>query len=500
MIKKAGICALIIGIYSVSYLVNPIPQAEANTLRDVIISEVAWAGSSDSASDEWIELYNNTANQIDLTGWSIEDDGSTQVYELEGNIGAHSYYLIENREIATSVTADLIHTLSLSNAGDSLVLKNIIGTTIDSVNSSSGAWPAGNNTAHASMERINFTEDGNTAANWRTSTINTVATASNGGAVLGSPRAASTAQTPPNTSTNISITADKSAVQSSEEVTMTIAIENASNVSNWGIDLIYDREKLRYVRSTEGTFLSENSSIETSFQSALQGGVEGTVVVANARTISPLTGTSGNGNLFQITLQALETISTGSTSIHLASSSFLSTPTSRITMSEWPALSISTTGTPTIIDPISNLTITPGNDRYHLVLEWTASPTAKVQYDIYRSDPHGEYQMLGSTAATTFTDGDNIIPQLTYSYQVVARASTQASPATTATGKELRGLKGDNNRSDRVDGGDLEAIARAWSIDDTQSEFAPLVDTSFDGIINGSDLIDLAISWAHIYP
>ena len=36
---------------------------------DVVISEIAWMGSTSSSTDEWLELHNNTATAIDLTGW-----------------------------------------------------------------------------------------------------------------------------------------------------------------------------------------------------------------------------------------------------------------------------------------------------------------------------------------------------------------------------------------------------------------------------------------------
>ena len=45
-------------------------QVQASTHAaslDVVISEIAWMGTTASSYDEWIELYNNTAGPIDLT-------------------------------------------------------------------------------------------------------------------------------------------------------------------------------------------------------------------------------------------------------------------------------------------------------------------------------------------------------------------------------------------------------------------------------------------------
>jgi hypothetical protein len=39
--------------------------------QTIIFSELAWAGSSVSTADEWLELKNLTSSSIDLTGWNI---------------------------------------------------------------------------------------------------------------------------------------------------------------------------------------------------------------------------------------------------------------------------------------------------------------------------------------------------------------------------------------------------------------------------------------------
>jgi hypothetical protein len=38
---------------------------------DVVINEVAWMGTTVSTMDKWIELYNNTSDAIDLSGWTL---------------------------------------------------------------------------------------------------------------------------------------------------------------------------------------------------------------------------------------------------------------------------------------------------------------------------------------------------------------------------------------------------------------------------------------------
>ena len=74
----------------------------AATPGDVVINEIAWAGSTDSANDEWIELYNTSNQTVDLAGWVIEDDGVPS-YQLTGIISAHGYFLIEKMRMQSAM-------------------------------------------------------------------------------------------------------------------------------------------------------------------------------------------------------------------------------------------------------------------------------------------------------------------------------------------------------------------------------------------------------------
>ena len=73
------------------------------------------------------------------------------------------------------------------------------------------------------------------------------------------------------------------------------------------------------------------------------------------------------------------------------------------------------------------------------------------------------------------------------------------SVPTDVLGMETRGLKGDNDRSDRVDGRDLDNLARHFAEIDLDCGLDPLADTTYDGNIDGSDLIDLGASFALVY-
>lgn len=500
MPKKVSTIFLLLAIFSYaqSFFVS-VPTTQAAQLRDVVISEIAWAGSGDSASDEWLELYNNTNAAINLTGWIIDDDSGAQTYPLQGSIGAHSYYLIESRETATSVTADLVKSISLSNAGDSLVLKDANQNTIDIVNSSSAAWFAGSNTTHATMERIALEGDGDQATNWQTAGTIAAATSSNGGSIVGSPQSNTPTVQPSSTSTptNVIVTSSVSSppVHNDQDISVSFAIQNASNISNYGLDISYDSSQLTFTSASEGDFLKGNGS--TSFQSGLQDNQPGTIVIGSARTESPLTGKSGNGTLFTLQFHT-SSQAHGNTNIVVKPSSFLSTPMSHLSTVNWPTTTIFIANTDIV--NITNLQASQGPSRYSIQLNWTSSSPGPFQ--VQRQDNFGNWQLLGTPTSPTFTDqdsvslGGNIIPHLTYTYRV---STNDGSASQQVNGIENRGLKSDNNRSDRVDGSDLEQIARLWTVESTDNEFTAKADTNFDGNIGGEDLLDLAVDWAKTY-
>lgn len=92
-----------------------------------------------SPGNDWVELYNPTADSIDLTRWTLTDSTST-MKTLSGSITANGF-----------ITFDLSN--RLNNSGDSIYLKDSTGNEIDNysynsdpgLNQSIGRSPDGNN-------------------------------------------------------------------------------------------------------------------------------------------------------------------------------------------------------------------------------------------------------------------------------------------------------------------------------------------------------------------
>lgn len=127
--------------------------AAANPL-DVVVNEIAWMGNTVLGNDEWIELYNNTENSINLDGWQLVAQDGTPKINLSGTIPANGFYLLErtNDDTVPGISADKIYTGALGNNGENLKLYDNLNNIVDEVNCSE-KWLAGDNAAKQTMER-----------------------------------------------------------------------------------------------------------------------------------------------------------------------------------------------------------------------------------------------------------------------------------------------------------------------------------------------------------
>ncbi len=143
---------------------TPLPTLE------LLINEVAWAGTAASTSDEWIELYNPGTSAIPLSGWILRALDGTPTINLTGSIPAGGYYLLERTDdtAVSDITADLIFSGDVSNSGEIFQLFDPSNRLIDTANSNGGSWPAGSSTTFGSMERSGLVADSDSV--WFTNT------------------------------------------------------------------------------------------------------------------------------------------------------------------------------------------------------------------------------------------------------------------------------------------------------------------------------------------
>lgn len=148
----------------------------------VVISEIAWAGSSISSADEWIELTNVGDTVVDLSGWTLTGAGSSGgdlVLPDGAQIEPQSTFVIANYEhthansALESAPSYVTSTLSLSNDGFSLTLSDSGGALMD-VAGGTGSPFAGRSGGtgdsadgrYASMVRNDGLGDGSLEESW----------------------------------------------------------------------------------------------------------------------------------------------------------------------------------------------------------------------------------------------------------------------------------------------------------------------------------------------
>jgi hypothetical protein len=131
----------------------------------VVVNEVAWMGTDAGANCEWIELYNDADEIVDLSGWklTIENQSGSPRVLLLSEVGAYSegidrytgiaargYYLMARNSSNTGVAcdddinganADWFNSFGsgISNSGATITLVNAVGQEED-VLASKASW------------------------------------------------------------------------------------------------------------------------------------------------------------------------------------------------------------------------------------------------------------------------------------------------------------------------------------------------------------------------
>jgi len=156
----------------------------------VVINEIAWAGTEASSQDEWVEFFNRTPFDIDMSGWRLvsSDNKPNIVFSTPTRfstfIYTDSFYLIERTNSSTtSEKEDWAGSfgsgsgMGLGNNPNCEILslydsyENLIDRTFCLVN---GNWPAGAASPnYQSMERVNPHLSADIPGNWQSNSTTT---------------------------------------------------------------------------------------------------------------------------------------------------------------------------------------------------------------------------------------------------------------------------------------------------------------------------------------
>lgn len=161
--------------------------------------------SHPSSGNDWIEIYNPTSNNIDLSSWTLVDSTST-MKTLSGTITSNGFtsFDVSNR---------------LNNTGDNIYLKDSSGSTIDSYSYS---------TDPGTDKSIGRSPDG---GNWTTLTSLSKGS-SNGNGQSTAPTSTPTitnSPTPSQQTNSLSITNTPASVNSDQSFTVSVSLTDDSN-------------------------------------------------------------------------------------------------------------------------------------------------------------------------------------------------------------------------------------------------------------------------------
>ena len=172
-------------------------QTQLNLAKSVVINEIAWMGTNASTSDEWIELYNASEEEVDLSTWSIFGADTGQCINFSGadnyeeggeNLGfiipAGEYLIYANDEntvmeriggLSVNIADVWDAAIGLNNSSPGILRlfnqQDCADGLIDEVGSSTGAWFVEDNAKKQTRERIEATLSGSDVLNWSSNNL-----------------------------------------------------------------------------------------------------------------------------------------------------------------------------------------------------------------------------------------------------------------------------------------------------------------------------------------
>lgn len=245
-------------------------------LPPVYISEIAWAGSSRSTADEWLELANAGDVPITVDGWRLEGAGDKTkplVFPANSILPAHGTFLVANYDLGDTRTAltakpDMVTTtISLSNETMLIRLLDGAGQVLDQAGDGEKPLAGYSSDIKASMIRTTTDNLGDNAEAWTTATtsknMNT--------ADLGTPGAVDLGIPMPNNDTGINATA----IQTENASTTELLIDPVATSTSISTDEIIEQNS--WTSSTEPEIIMDSEANDA------------TSTLAEVQTLNPST-------------------------------------------------------------------------------------------------------------------------------------------------------------------------------------------------------------------
>lgn len=146
--------------------------------NQIVINEINYNPAQSFDSGDWVELYNHSESDIDLSGWTYQDEDAEPVFTFPANtvIESKGYAVISSDTVAFKSRHPGIAfvktqaVFGLQGSGDQVRIYNEEGMLIDSLRYNDKApWPVEADGLGKTLELIDWTTDNNVGESWAAS-------------------------------------------------------------------------------------------------------------------------------------------------------------------------------------------------------------------------------------------------------------------------------------------------------------------------------------------
>ncbi|WP_163714758.1 CotH kinase family protein [Mangrovibacterium lignilyticum] len=151
---------------------------EDESAKNIVITEIMYHPSKEYDSDDWVELYNNSNNYVNLSNWILKDSDDDNQYNIKPGtlLGPHEYLVVcRNTDSFKTIYPDVENYqgslgFGFSSSGECVRLYNTNDELIDQVcYSSEYPWPTEPNENGNSLMLKNPEDDNSLAQKWYSS-------------------------------------------------------------------------------------------------------------------------------------------------------------------------------------------------------------------------------------------------------------------------------------------------------------------------------------------
>ena len=159
-------------------MITALFEIDNSNSSSIVINEINYNSAPNFDPEDWIELYNNSDNEMDISGWIFKDSDDLHSFILpENTIVATDSFLVLCRDSSafTSLFPDVVQiagnfTFALNNAGELLRLFDGEGDLVDSLTYDDQApWPVEPDGSGPTLALKNPDLDNAEAQNWAAS-------------------------------------------------------------------------------------------------------------------------------------------------------------------------------------------------------------------------------------------------------------------------------------------------------------------------------------------